>query len=64
MTWRRCSSCGDWAECDRATCRQCDCAKLDRWRKAEARGLPVVPLFPELEPPPAAKAVRQETLEL
>lgn len=32
---------------------ECDCRRLERWREAEKHGLPVVPMFPELETAPA-----------
>lgn len=37
------------------------CRRSEAWSAAAKRGLPVVPLFPELEPRPA---VAQEELEL
>ena len=57
MSWRRCSRCGDWAECELTRCRQCETE-----RAKERRGLPVVPLFPDLPPEPGKPG--QEDLDL
>jgi hypothetical protein len=43
----------------------CDqCRKALRWERASASGLPVVPMFPELETFPEGDRRRQEELEL